>query len=108
MQGNDGAGPGVPTAEEHTKLGGGDSWPSDTGASSRALPPRDRYRLRRAGLQAQEAALRAQLAQHHVEALTLELERRYGLLGRETSVDARYGRIVELPDPRASIPSSQS
>jgi hypothetical protein len=58
MRGSNGTDPEVPLAEEHTKPGRGDSWPSDAGASSPALSPRDLYRLRRAGLHAQEAALR--------------------------------------------------
>ena len=71
------------------------------GAPSGLLPlaplasVRDLHRLRRASLQVREAGLRAQMAQHQLDVLTLELERRYGLLGREATLDVHTGRITE-------------
>lgn len=58
------------------------------------LLPRDLYRLRRAHLLAQRAALRAQFAQHQLQEMSLELERRYGLLTREAVLDVGTGRIT--------------
>ena len=86
---------------------------SPHGGAPSAAPPlapvvsvRDLYRLRRASLQTREAALRAQMAQHQLEALTLELELRYGLLGREATLDIHTGRVTETPgaSPDGSVP----
>ena len=60
------------------------------------LTPRDLYRLRHARLLAQRAALRAQFAQQQLQELSLELERRYGLLTREAVLDVTTG-IVTIP-----------
>ena len=61
------------------------------------LTPRDLYRLRHSYLLTQRAALRAQYAQHQLQELTLELERRYELLTREAALDIRTGIITETP-----------
>lgn len=60
------------------------------------LTPRDLYRLRHARLVAQRATLRAQLAQQQVHELSLEMERRYGLLAKEAALDIQTG-IITLP-----------
>ncbi len=60
------------------------------------LATRDLYRLRKANLEAQRALLRAQAAQQTLKEITLELERRYGLLGRDATVDVHTGKI-QLP-----------
>ena len=57
------------------------------------LTPRDLYRLRRARLVAQRAALRAQYAQQQLEELALEMERSYGLLATDGVLDVQTGRI---------------
>ena len=63
------------------------------------LSSRDLYRLNRAHLEAQRTALRARLAHQALQELSLELERRYGLLGKEVDVDAETGamRAKERP-----------
>ena len=58
------------------------------------LSPNDLYRLRAAHLQARQAALQAEMARQRLDAVLLEIERRYDLLGQEVSVDARTGRIT--------------
>ena len=63
-------------------------------ASEGQLSLRDLYRLRQAQLKARESALRTELAQHQVEALTLELEWRYRLLGHDAAIDAHTGAIT--------------
>ncbi len=47
------------------------------------MSPQDLYRLRRASLEVQRSALRAQLAHQALQELVLEVQRRYGLLGNE-------------------------
>ena len=59
------------------------------------LTPRDLYRLRRARLSVQRATLRAQMAQQELQEITLELERRYGLLGKAAQLDMQTGAITE-------------
>ena len=61
------------------------------------LTPRDLYRLRRTKLMAQRAALRAQLAQQQVQELSLELERRYGLLAQQAVLDLETGVVTLSP-----------
>lgn len=61
------------------------------------LTPRDLYQLRRARLLAQRAALRAQFAQQQLQELSLDLERRYGLLTREAVLDMETGVITAPP-----------
>ena len=63
--------------------------------AAHSISSRDLYRLRRARLRAADAALQAQLAQHQIDLLILELERRYSLLGRDATVDIHTGRIAE-------------
>ncbi|MFH1140251.1 MAG: hypothetical protein V1724_00960 [Chloroflexota bacterium] len=58
------------------------------------LTPRDLYRLRRSRLMAQRMTLRAQHAQQQMEELSLELERRYGLLARDAVLDMKTGVIT--------------
>ena len=59
------------------------------------LSSRDLYRLRHSYLTAQRAMLRTQYAQHQLQELTLELERRYGLLTRDVVLDIQTGAISE-------------
>ena len=67
--------------------------------SALRLSPRDLYRLRQAQVKARESALRATLAQHQVETLTLELEWRYRLLGHDATIDAHTGAITLSTQP---------
>ena len=64
---------------------------------SARLTPRDLYRLRHSCLMAQRAAMRAQYAQLQFRELSLELERRYGLLDCEALLDIRTGAITQTP-----------
>ena len=69
------------------------------------LAPRDLYRLRRARLLAQRAALRAQFAQHQLQELSLEIKRRYGLLSTEAVLDVQTGMITPVsPGSNGSQP----
>ena len=61
------------------------------------LTPRDLYRLRRAHLMARRAALRAQHAQQQLDEMSLEMERRYGLLTREAVLDLKTGAVTVAP-----------
>lgn len=63
--------------------------------NGKQLSSRDLYRLRHSYLMAQRAGLRAQYAQHQLLELTLELERRYGLLTCDVVLDIRTGAISE-------------
>ena len=63
------------------------------------LSARDLYRLRQAQLKAREASLRAELSQHQVAALTLELEWRYRLLGQDAAINAHTGAITICTPP---------
>ena len=58
------------------------------------ITPRDLYRLRHARLLAQRAALRAQFAHQQLQELSLEMERRYGLLTREAVLDVQTGIVT--------------
>ena len=58
------------------------------------LTPRDLYRLRRARLSLQRATLRAQMAQQELQEITLDLERRYGLLVKVAQLDMQTGVIT--------------
>ncbi len=58
------------------------------------LTSRDLYRLRRAHLMARRAALRAQYAQQQLDELSLEMERRYGLLARDAVLDMKTGVVA--------------
>mgnify|MGYP001559652243 CR=1 FL=1 len=51
------------------------------------------YELRRAQLVAEEAALQAQLLQAALRRKTLEIERKYGLLGCRGVLDIHTGQI---------------
>ena len=57
------------------------------------LSPGDLYRLRRARLRLERAALRARFAQQLLEELTLDLERRYALLATDNWLDPSTGRV---------------
>ncbi|MEE9198470.1 MAG: hypothetical protein V3U26_01595 [Dehalococcoidia bacterium] len=59
------------------------------------LSPKDLYAIRRAHLLAEHKALAAQLANHSVKQLTLELERRYALLSKNARLDINTGEIRE-------------
>lgn len=65
------------------------------------LSPRDLYQLRRVHLKAAEAALLAQQARGRLEAIILELEQRYGLLGHHATVDIRTGQVTLEPQAPA-------
>ncbi|MBI4338598.1 MAG: hypothetical protein HY680_01450 [Chloroflexi bacterium] len=66
------------------------------------LKPRDLYRLRAAHLHAQRTWLRAQMAQHQVQELALELEQRYSLLAQSASLNIQTGEItITQPEPAA-------
>ena len=62
------------------------------------MNPKDLYRLRRMQLYAQRSGLLAQFAQQRLQELTLELERRYGLLAREATLNTRTGEIAIASD----------
>ena len=63
------------------------------------LSTRDLYRLRHTQMAAQRAALRAQHLEHIYRELMLEMERKYGFLGKSGSVDVNTGEIVEGTTP---------
>ncbi len=67
------------------------------------LAIRDLYRLRKASLEAQKALLRAQTVQQTLREITLELERKYGLLGLEATVDLHTGKIWMHREPVESM-----
>jgi hypothetical protein len=67
--------------------------------SNLRLRPSDLYRLRRAHLRAEAEALAAQRAQLYLRRLLLDLERRYGLLAREATLDIATG-IISLAIPK--------
>jgi hypothetical protein len=64
---------------------------------NRAHPSRlslsDLLRLRLAVNSARRSQLKAELARQSVRELLLEMEQRYGLLGRDASLDVHTGRI---------------
>lgn len=60
------------------------------------LSARDLYRLKRAHLEAQRSALRAQLAHQSLQELVLELQRRYGLLGEVVTLEPTTGLLHVL------------
>jgi len=62
-------------------------------AKALKLTPQDLYRLRRASLAAQRAEVEAGLARQRLREVTLEVERRYGLLGSGAAVDVGTGEI---------------
>ena len=61
------------------------------------LVPRDLYRLRRASLAAQRAQVEAAAAQQELREVTLEMERRYRILGLGASLDVNTG-VITLDD----------
>lgn len=62
------------------------------------LSPRDLYRLRQARLRLERAVLRARLMHQLLEEVTLELERRYGLLAADHWLDPRTGRVSPVAE----------
>ena len=58
------------------------------------LGPEDRYRLRKAQMDADKKALEAQKAQQELERLVLELEHQYGLLADRKTLDPRTASIL--------------
>ena len=58
------------------------------------LSSRDLYAIRKAQLLAERKTLVAQLAQHSVRCLSLEIERKYDLLGKDVQLDVATGVIV--------------
>ncbi|MBI4200195.1 MAG: hypothetical protein HY535_06960 [Chloroflexi bacterium] len=71
------------------------------------LAPKDLYRLRQRRLAAQRAALQAHLVELQLQTLTLEMERRYGLLGKDVAVDQRTGVVTEATSAPGSPNGSQ-
>ena len=67
---------------------------NDPGKDMPRMAPRDLYRLRRAHLMARRAALRAQYAQQQLDEMSLEIERRYGLLAKDAALDIKSGAIT--------------
>ncbi|MFQ5873024.1 MAG: hypothetical protein ACE5JL_04395 [Dehalococcoidia bacterium] len=63
------------------------------------VSPKDLYALRKAHLLAERKALVAQLAQHSLKHLTLELERKYSLLAKSAQLDVNTGIIQEDETP---------
>ena len=55
----------------------------------------DLYRLRRAKLDAERKTLLAGLAENRAKSLLLEMERRYGLLATEATLDIHSGQITQ-------------
>ena len=73
------------------------------------LATRDLYRLRKANLEVQRALLKAQTVQQTLREIALELERKYGLLGREATVDIHTGKIQIYSELRPEVdPDSAS
>ncbi|MBI4297298.1 MAG: hypothetical protein HY676_02065 [Chloroflexi bacterium] len=72
-----------------------------------ALSPKDLYRLRRAQLQLESRRLQAQLAQHTLREMMLELERKYDLLCKEVTLDINTGMITSNGPPGGSGPSAE-
>lgn len=71
-----------------------------SGASEVVVPrlsAGDLYRLRKAVASAQRARIRAEAAQQTLREMVLDLERMYGLLGTEASLDVHTGVIIGLP-----------
>ena len=69
------------------------------------VSPRELYLLRRAQLHAEREALVAHLAQQAVKEFLLDLERKYGLLGKEGYLDIHSGIVKEVdgePNPNAN------
>lgn len=66
------------------------------------VSPKDLYTLRRAKLFAERRALEAQLAQNQAQTLLLEMERKYGLLGGNFTLDVATGRITSITKAKES------
>ena len=66
--------------------------------SANRISPKELYLLRRAQLEAERKALAADLARQAVKEFLLNLERKYGLLGKEGYVDIHTGSIKEVRD----------
>ena len=60
------------------------------------ISPRELYLLRRAQLHAERKMLVAHLAQQVVREFLLNLERKYGLLGKESYLDIHSGSVKEV------------
>ncbi len=60
------------------------------------ISPKELYLLRRAQLQAERKMLVAHLAQQAVREFLLNLERKYGLLGKEGYLDIHSGSVKEV------------
>lgn len=59
------------------------------------LSSEDLYQLRKARLLAEKRALAAQQAEQGYQELLLEMEQRYGVLGKPTRIDLSLGEIME-------------
>ena len=60
----------------------------------------DLYQLRKARLDAERKTLEAQLAENRAKSLLLYIERRYGLLATEATLDIHSGQITEAAEER--------
>ncbi len=76
---------------------------SQAAGRSACLSPRDLYRLRQTRLRLERAVLRARLMHQLLEEVTLELERRYGLLATDHWLDPRTGRVSPVVDGRRPL-----
>ena len=56
----------------------------------------DLYQLRKAKLDAERMQLLAQLAENKAKSLLLDIERRYGLLATEATLDIHSGQITPM------------
>ncbi len=67
------------------------------GAIKQVVAPEDLHQLRLLILTAEQKALVAQEAQRLVNAKMLDIEHRYGLLGKNATLDIKTGRITSGP-----------
>jgi len=65
----------------------------------------DLYQLRRARLDAERKTLLGQLAVNRASCLLLEMERRYGLLATEATLDIHSGQITKDAEEGEGEPS---
>lgn len=67
------------------------------------LSARELYRLRRLKLEAERQALLAQLKENWLQALLLELELKYELIGKQAQVDIASGCITLQEESREPL-----
>jgi len=66
---------------------------------------KDLYQLRKAKLDAERKTLEAQLAENRAKYLLLYIERRYGLLATEATLDMHSGQITKAAEEVEGEPS---